>query len=363
MHEGIAALERRDSAGARAAFEKILELQPNHASARDYLARLDSDEPPFPAAEPEARPASGTVAGEGLEEADAEKVAPPRRRPSRPRPAKPTMPGTMAAKVSPAASRVRRFVYLGAAIFVVVAASGWFLWSRSSSLFPNAETTAQVPAPDPIARATVLFEQGKQSIAIAQLRRLGPDHPSYAEAQALIFQWESGLAEPEPGVDPEAERMAQRAELLQRARGLVALEQYIAADELLTQADSVAELSGEDAALAARIDERLDPIRTQIEIYKQGEWAIALRDLWRMRENGLRDPVATRLMVDCYYNLGVRDLQRGDTGSAEKRFVEAIELQAGDSEELERLRRFARLYSERKPDLLYRIFVKFLPFR
>jgi hypothetical protein len=66
-------------------------------------------------------------------------------------------------------------------------------------------------------------------------------------------------------------------------------------------------------------------------------------------------------MIDCYYNLGVRDLQRGDTVSAAEMFDEAQHLRPNDRE-LQRLSRFAKAYQQRSQDLLYRIFVKYLPF-
>lgn len=89
---------------------------------------------------------------------------------------------------------------------------------------------------------------------------------------------------------------------------------------------------------------------------------MALRDLWLLRERMPDSPDVNRLMVDSYYNLGVRALQRGDTASASEHFSEALSFTSGDPE-LQRVSRFANTYQERPEDLLYRIFVKYLPFR
>ena len=67
-------------------------------------------------------------------------------------------------------------------------------------------------------------------------------------------------------------------------------------------------------------------------------------------------------MVDSYFNLGVRDLQRKDTASAISNLKEAQKLSADDAE-LSRLIEFAETYQGRPEDLLYRIFVKYVPFR
>jgi uncharacterized RDD family membrane protein YckC len=50
-------------------------------------------------------------------------------------------------------------------------------------------------------------------------------------------------------------------------------------------------------------------------MFKQGDWEFALRDLPRLHETDPANAVV-RLMVDCYYNLGVLDLQREDPRSA-----------------------------------------------
>ena len=70
----------------------------------------------------------------------------------------------------------------------------------------------------------------------------------------------------------------------------------------------------------------------------------------------------TRLLVDSYYNLGLRALQRKDVTEASEQFKEALGL-SPDDPELLRLADFAATYQTRSTDLLYRIFVKYHPFR
>ena len=104
------------------------------------------------------------------------------------------------------------------------------------------------------------------------------------------------------------------------------------------------------------------PLRSEIEIFRQGEWDYALRSLWGKHEEEPGNRDIRRLMIDSYYNLGVRDLQRADPISATESLTEAVAL-AGSDPEIQRLLDFAETYSKRSPDLLYRIFVKYLPFR
>jgi hypothetical protein len=58
----------------------------------------------------------------------------------------------------------------------------------------------------------------------------------------------------------------------------------------------------------------------------------------------------------------VLDLQRGDPAAAREKFREARSIDGTDAS-LQRLERFATTYESRGQDLLYRIFVKYLPMR
>jgi tetratricopeptide (TPR) repeat protein len=155
--------------------------------------------------------------------------------------------------------------------------------------------------------------------------------------------------------------LADRATILSRAQTVFAAGDPIEAEALFAQANAIAPLEGESAAAYERLLQRLEPVREQVEIFRQGEWEVALRELWRSHQADPDNQVITDLMVDCYYNLGVRDLQRGDTVSAEEMFHEGLRLRP-DDRELERLVQFAKRYQRKSQDLLYRIFVKYLPF-
>ena len=81
-----------------------------------------------------------------------------------------------------------------------------------------------------------------------------------------------------------------------------------------------------------------------------------------MHESDGANRDVTQMIADCYYNLAVRDLQRADAQKAADKLKEALNLQPGD-ETLKRSMVFAQTYQERPKDLLYRIYVKYLPYR
>ena len=256
------------------------------------------------------------------------------------------------------------FLYIGGAVLLLVAVGGWLLMRNWNTTFPNTTEPVQRPQRpqvDPIARAQQLHAEGNTPLALAQLRRLPPNHEKYTEAQALIAQWEAPDEEAAPpALSPE--QVETRDQLVADARSAFGRREFLRAQELLTQASGIGALEADAAELEQAVALELQPLRSEIAIFRQGEWAEALRSLWRLREEDPGNPDIQRLMVDSYYNLGVRALQRSDTQEAAENFNEALGL-AGSDAELARLLRFTQTYDRRQPDLLYRIFVKYLPFR
>jgi tetratricopeptide (TPR) repeat protein len=263
-----------------------------------------------------------------------------------------------------AASPRRRFLVIGTAVLVLALAGGAVLWTNRDRFFPNsrAAAPAPAPAPDPIARATRLHEEGKTAIAVSQLRRLPPNDPQYDRAQALIAEWETLEAPAASPAGPSPELLARRDGLAAQARAAYDSREYVRAAALFEQAAAVAPLDEATAQLALETRQAAEPLAQQVELFRQGEWEYVLPALWRLREEQPQNRDVTRLIVDSYYNLGVRDLQREDPAAAVEKLKEAL-LLAGDDRELERLSLFAQTYAARQQDLLYRTYVKYLPFR
>ena len=180
---------------------------------------------------------------------------------------------------------------------------------------------------------------------MSQLKRIPPNDPHYAKAQTLIAQWTGGTAPGDPaaagaatpgapaGAVPaalNAETTARRAALLAAAQQASAQSNYIRALGRLEQADALAKLDGADAQLLASTRQRLAPLASQIDLFRQHEWEHALPDLWRMHDSDPANRDVTQLIVDSYYNLAVRDLQRADAKKAGENLKEALNLQQDD---------------------------------
>jgi tetratricopeptide (TPR) repeat protein len=303
----------------------------------------------------------------------------------------------------PAGRARRMFLVVGSAVLLLVLAVGWFLYQKREQWFPNSRTEepAQAPGPNPIPRAVKLHDAGRATIALTQLRHVPPGDPHYKEAQALIAKWQEEPAQGTPGVaggagtppegaggaagqagaapgasglagaagavgstqgvavNPEVER---RASLLEEARAAYQQGTYLLAAERFEAADRLRKLDAGDAAQLNQAKQRLVPLQRQVAMFRGHDWEYALPDLWRLHESDPANRDVTRMLVDSYYDLGVRDLQHTDPGKAAEKFKEARKL-APDDAGVNRQLLFAQTYLERGSDLLYRIYVKYLPIR
>lgn len=365
FHDAVARLEAGETGPARQGFEKVLALQPNHAAAREHLRRLDPAAgegvsapvgTPFPPGGSRVSEETASAASETRDPrpgAPAEDHPSPQSRSASPRDVRP-----------PSRRRTlgRAFLAIGGVVLLLAAAVGWLLYSQRQQLFPNArptDPTTTATAPAPIAGAERLYAGGEVAEAIEMLERVPPESADYAEAQTLIAQWQNGREPILESIDRDLER---HAELLAEAQDAYDAGEPLAAHRLLEEAAAIAPPTEEAAALGATVNEQLAPVARVLEMYRDGAWERALPRLWRIRERRPDDPVVERLLIDGYYNLAVRDLQRNAPGEALAKISEATAL-GPDDPSLERLAAFARVYRQQPVDLRYRLFVKYLPLR
>jgi len=375
FHDGVGKFDSGDLAGARAAFGRVLEMAPGYALAREYLEKIDEREAGGPVVgaglselAPLVPPAPGAAAPPAAPRAPAETV---RRKsgevqvpiePSRRELPRRAVGSGAAARARGPAGPSPRFLVIGGAVLLLLAAGGWFVFSRWDRLFPNAQPVAAPTAvrADPVAKARELHAAGKTAEALALLNRVPPDDPQKADAVSLVAQWEK-LAGPEStGLDPQL--VARRRTLLEGAQAAVGGGENFRAKRLFQQAAELAPLDGDWVAMATTAEERLKPLAQELQLFKDGDYEFLINQLWRRREADPGNRDVARMITDAYYDMGVLDLQRGDPAAARDKFREARGIDGSDPV-LARLERFAATYEKKSQDLLYRIFVKYLPMR
>lgn len=365
FHVGVGRFDAGDWPAAREAFRSVLQAQPSYVLAREYLDKIDEREaggdgprldlpelaPLASAAPAAAAPGRGGSRGEEI-------LVPPDPSDGRREAVKPAV-GGFAAKARRGPQLSPAFLAIGGAVLVALVAGGWFLSTQWSKLFPNAKETA-APAMDSVKvveAAKKLQAEGKGAAAITQLKRIPPTDGAFSEAQSLIAQWEKLEAE-RPAALP-VEKQAEYARILERANAAFAEGENLLARRHFTAASALSPLDGESAARAQRVEENLKPLTAELQLVKDGEYEMALNRLWRRREAEPGNRDVSRLMVDTYYNLALLDLNRADVKAAHAKTKDGLALDRNDAE-LDRLEKFCTAYEKKKPDLLYRIFVKYL---
>ncbi len=372
--DAIAAFDTGNLEASRQGFEEVLRLNPSHVAAREYMELVERAEDPEvenlpPDSGMELPPVAADFATDAQSPMPGAVMVPPDDLASPPSVA---VPRAGQSGSSSGRSAGRRFVMLGAPVLLVLALAGWYGWQHRADFFPNAHApeTAKVPGGNPILRATQLHKAGKTALALKVLRKVSAVDPAYEEAQALISQWHAQAlpAVAENNTEQLALEDAARLKAKKQERLLVAARKafrqgsHLEAVEQFQRAQRVGPLALPDARQLDEAVRLLAPLKRQLEFFRQGEWEVVLPTLWRLHEDDPNNRDVTRLMVNSYYNLAIRDLQRGDAETAAELLGEACGL-APDDSTLERHRLFAEVYADRPKDLRYWIYTKYLPSR
>ncbi|MEO1088281.1 MAG: hypothetical protein AAFY88_28965, partial [Acidobacteriota bacterium] len=343
---------------AKQSLSRVLEIQPNHPAARDFLDQLEAGQVPVVnRSDFEAQPSIDLLDDGVLGDLQAASLQDDGQ----------SMEAAVARDRVVVVKRTdRRLIGLAAGVGLLLVATVGFLVMKWDDFFPNTDQTVQAPPPrvDPIQRANKMFEAGKIENAILLLEKLSPDDGSYQEAQALLAQWKAMVETPpeaEP-TGPSEEMMERRALLLGAARDAYGIGAFIRARKYFDRAGKILPLETDDLALRRECDYKLEPLETYLSGFQNAAYEEILPGLWRELDDDPENPDLRMLIIDSYYNLALTDLQRGNPGGAGTKLEDALEL-APENEELKRLKLFADSYASKTPDLLYRIFVKYLPSR
>lgn len=347
MTEGTFELEGGNLAAAREKFEEVLRIDPGHFGARDSIERLEAGEQGLPLIPP---PPPGDSFADGAFEAGDAPAAVDRQRRTAARP-------DTAARGRSKSSTSRRPVLMVIAVVVVlaIAAVAWLLLSR-----PDA-ATAEINSVTQIEHAERLAGRGEFEAAIAALLAVPAGDPNHIRALELIDEYrkQRTAASAATAGRPAAEVYAEHVAL-----GRQAFEggDYVAARAALTQAGQVQALAPDLQQMlnvSAQKVAALEPARTMLQ---EERWGDAITALEQLRAQDPGNANVRSMLAGAHFNRGVTALRGGNTSSAAAAFGESIRIEPGDPLAV-RSRELATRYDGREKDLLYQIYVKYLPLR
>lgn len=362
---GLSAKERKDAARAKADFTEALRLDPHNATASDYLDELNR-----PAAEASAAAASPFAADEkidlgffddeipaGLDQplippppdafADAEEDA------------KPSAKAKPKKAAAPSASRKLPVGALLIVLGVLVAgAGGWFAWQKFANK-PEEQPTATSDAV--LARAKVIAGRGKYDEAIALLQDIKANDPQHDAALVMIADLQqkkagsAAMIDGKPAAQYYDEKVAAAKQAFER-------HDYVAAKQAFEEAQRVKSLPPDAKAqydTAANQAAQLDAAKKLFTEQRYGE---AISNLQPILAADPQNANVQRMILDAHFNLGAQALQEERTADAITEFNSVLEKNPND-DLAKRSRELALRYDKQSKDLLYRIYVKYLPLR
>ena len=355
---GVEAFERGDTAKAHADLNEVLRLDPRNTMAQEYLDRLGDTLKPEP-----VRPAPsqkeetydlfdddlssgfGTTgySDSMVQDEAAEEAAKARPRATVPPPARKLPLGMLA-------------LVLGV---LVLGVGGWFAWSR----FTKAPEVEEDPGAGAaiMGRASMLAGRGDYDRAIALLRDIKPGDPQHDKAMVMIADLQQKKATSAALIDgvPAAQYYDQR---IASASAAFAAGDYSAAKTAFEQAMRVQALP---AALKAQYDraaQEASKLNAARALFAERKYADAIKNLEPLLAADPQNVSIQRMLGDAHFNQAAVALQEERTADAIRELDEALKL-APDDELARRSRELAVRYNNEPKDLLYKIYVKYLPVR
>ena len=364
LGSAITAYDRRDHNRARAELTEVLRIDPNNATALEYMERLN--EPAAAATDDFVPPALDDKLDIGFFDDDAAAMpgeaplVPPE--PGEIAPAATTGKKGAAAKVTKtAAPKTAKKPPLGAITallaLVVLGAGGWFVWTRFMSK-PETDPAATQSIFD---RASMLAASGRFDAAIAVLQDIKPDDPQHDKALEMIAdlqQKKAKAGETIGGIAPE-QFYAQQIAAAQTA---LAANDFARAKAAFDEARKVKPLPPDLQALYDRAADKVAKLDSAKALFAERKYADALASLQPLLAEDPENQNIRRMINDAHFNLGATALQEERIADAIREFDEVLKADPND-DLAKRSRELATRYDGQPKDLLYKIYVKYLPLR
>lgn len=367
LTSGVTAFERGNTAQAHKDLTEVLRLDPQNTTAQQYLDRLSetvvesgasarSSSHIAPSVEHDSLDL-GVLDDEPLPPGFEAPLIPPSRGSASATPAPKTTGKVSKPKAAPAA---RKLPVTAIAVIVgvlVLLGAGWFAWNRFKDK-PQAEAGAGQAI---IARATTLAGLGEYDQAIALLQDIEPNDPQHDEALVLIADLrkkKSNAAQMVDGI-PADQYYEQQ---VTAARAAFEAHDYVVAKTAFDQATRVKPLPPDLKAQYDAAAQQAGKLDSAKALFAERKFADAIANLQPLLEQDPENLAIGKLLVDAHFNHGAMALQEERTADAIRELDEVLKVNPND-EIAKRSRDLAARYDGQPKDLLYKIYVKYLPLR
>jgi tetratricopeptide (TPR) repeat protein len=349
----------RDNETARAKFTEALKLEPGNLVAHDYLEKLSSKGSGRSTGGFEALLAPPSSDDGIFDDEIAMSGSYDSLKPPEPAPASAKKPVKTKAEISqtPAKRSSSMGIIATIAAVVIVGAIGWFVWSKYMAK----------PAYDPsltaatIQQAQTLAKRGRYDDAIAKLQDVKPADPQHDKALEMIadLQHKKSQAAAMMNGRPAAQVYD---ESIATGRAAYDAHDFDTAKKAFDTAARIKPLPPDVKPIydaASEQSARLEGARALFADQKYQETIATLDPLLKADP---QNQSIRRMLVGAHFNLGAAALQEERVPDAIREFDEVLKNDPNDAT-AKRSKELAERYSGQPKDLLYKIYVKYLPLR
>lgn len=354
---GVQAFEKKDSRTARSKFEEVLAADPGNVTAQDYLERLNEPAAGAAAVAKTAAAAPPSFEKSVLDEPGAgifeepspipEPLAIPAKKPAAKAPARP----------APSGRKLPLGLIGGVVVLAILAAGGWFGYSKFKSR-PSASAATTRAALD---RANQYAAAGRYDLAISTLQDIKPGDAEYDKALNMIADLQQKKAHGAATFDGRPAQVFFQ-ENINAGRAAFDTHDYVSAKKAWEQAMRVKALPADvkpSYDIAAQQVAKLDAART---LFAERKYEDVIATLQPLLQQDPQNKNMQRMIIDAHFDLGATALQEERLADAKREFDEVLKADPND-DLARRSRDLADRYDGQPKDLLYKIYVKYLPLR
>lgn len=359
MTAATAAFDRHDLPAARKGFDDVLRIDPSNTTARDYLTRIGTQETapaaamPSPPPAPRADDSLDFLGDDEISGSYTSSLTPPEARAA----------ATPEKKKAPAPKAVaaKKALPLGAIAAVVgvliLAAGGWFAYSK----FFGKNDADAVATRTLISEATRLTAKGQYDAAIALLQEVKPEDPQHDRAVIMIADLQHKKSQASETIDGKPAATFYMDQLT-AGRAAYEAHDYDGAKKAFEQAVRVKPLAPDMKALYDTAAQQVAKLDTAKSLFRERRFDDALATLVTLQQQDPQNKNIQRMIVDSHFNLGATALQDERIPDAIREFDEVLKIDPSD-DLARRSKELATRYNGQAKDLLYKIYVKYLPMR
>lgn len=246
---------------------------------------------------------------------------------------------------------------IGVVAAVVLIAGGWFTYSKffGKPAYDASATTGIIQ------QATSLAQKGKYDQAIALLQDVKSDDPQFHTAANMIADLQKKKSQAAEMVEGRPAAVVYQENLTSGKQAFEAHD-YDAAKKFFDAASKIKALPDDMKALYDQASQQVAKLDAAKGLFKEQHYADAIGNLQPLLQADPQNQSIKRIITDAHFNLGATALQEERTDAAIKEFAEVLVSDPND-ELAKRSKTLAEHYNGQPKDLLYKIYVKYLPLR